>query len=124
MTLHVILKIHGLFVQDINVKLKNGQIRLDGEVVTDSSIDIGDVVVGDPNPRFKNPFKFQDFGDFIFNLVKDKENRDFLVGVKDAGLDIDSVGTMSNGHKVVSEFRKVHILRISRREAIVLTKKI
>jgi hypothetical protein len=114
----ILLK-YGLFSQDIRIRMKNGQIKLDGEPITDSHMEL--------NIEFdeedKN-FKFLDLSDFLFGiLVKGGLGRELLLGTWAAGVDLDSLSQTNLQNHLVDVFKKIHIVRISAWKAIVLIKK-
>ena len=117
-TIQKILLKHGLFSQDIRIKIKNGQIKLNGEVVTDSNMELDIEFDEDKN------FKFQEFGDFLFHIIRKGElGRVLLLATVEAGIDLESLGETDIQNRLVDVFRKIHILRISKRESIILIKK-
>ena len=119
-TIQKILLKHGLFSQDIRVRINNGQMKLDGEPITDSRMEL-DIEFDEEDKNFK----FQQLADFLFDiLVKGGLGRELLLGSWEAGIDIDTLsGTNIENKLVTNVFRKVHILRISAWKAIILIKK-
>lgn len=118
-TIQKILLKHGIFSQDIRIRIKNGQIKLDGEPITDSHMEL-DIEFDEEDKNFK----FQEFPDFIFNiLVKGGLGRELLLGTWSAGVDLDSLSQTNINNNLVDVFKKVHIVRISAGKAIVLIKK-
>ena len=118
-TIQKILLKHGMFSQDIRTKVKNGQIRLDGETIKDSNIEL-DIVFNESDKGFK----FQDFGDFVFQIImKDGLAKNLLLTTWEAGVDLENLAGSNIQNKLVDVFKKVHILRISKREALILIKK-
>ncbi len=120
MILHKILLVHGIFSQDIKNKVKNGQLKLDGETVTDSNIDL-DIFFDKDDKNFK----FMDLGDFVFHLImSSKECRNQLFLLKDLGISLEEISNCGLSGMVVEQFKKVHVLKISKRESIILIKNI
>lgn len=114
----ILLK-HGIFSQDIRIRIKNGQIKLDGEPITDSRMEL-DIEFDEEDKNFK----FQEFPDFLFNiLIKGGLGRELLLGTWTAGVDLDSLSQTNINNNLVDVFRKIHIVRISSGKAIVLIKK-
>lgn len=118
-TVQKILLKHGLFSQDIKVKIKNGQLKLDGEPIINSHMEL-DVIVDEEDKNFK----FQEFGDFLFHIIMEGGlGRKLLLSTWESGIDIESLSETDIQNSLVDIFKKVHILRISKREAIILIKK-
>lgn len=114
----ILLK-HGLFSQDIRIRIKNGQIKLDGERILDSHMEL-DIEFDEENKNFK----FEEFSDFIFNiLVKGGLGRELILGTWKAGIDLDSLSGTNIDNHLVDVFKKIHIIRMSAWKAIVLIKK-
>ena len=119
-TIQKILLKHGLFSQDIRIKIKNEQIKLNGEVVTDSNMKL-DIEFDE----FDRDFSFQGLGDFLFNIIrKGGLGRRLLIASWEAGIEIDSLGKTGIENNLVEVFRLIYILRVSRREAIILIRKL
>ena len=115
----ILLK-HGVFSKDIKVKIKNEQLKLNGETITDSHMEL-DIEYDEDN----KDFKFQELGDFLFTiLIKGGRCRKLLLASWEAGIDIDSLSETNIDNNLIDVLKKVYILRISKREAIVLIKKL
>jgi hypothetical protein len=120
MKLHKILLVHGIFSQDIKNKVKCGQLKLDGEIVTDSNIDL-DIFYDEEDEKFN----FMDLGDFVFYLIRSsKECRNQLFLLKDLNINLDEISNCGLSGKIIEEFKKVHVLKVSKRESIILIKNV
>jgi hypothetical protein len=126
MVIHEILKEHGIFSNDIKVKIKNGQIKLNGEVVTDPLMDLDiEFVKKEDRPTKETP-AFEDAGNFLFRAIsKDKECFDLCtaMGVDGLGIHPEFWPDLNFTNKLVEKFRKVYVLKISKKEWIILQKK-
>ena len=122
MTIHEILKIQGLFSQDIKVKIKNGQIKLNGEDVTDSSLDL-DLEFSEEDLKLieKNKFKFEEAGNFLFKAIKDPECRALISGME--GIHPEVWPDLNFTNKLVEKFKNVFVLKLSKKEWIILKRK-
>lgn len=123
MTIHEILKIQGLFSQDIKAKIKNGQIKLNGENITDGSLDL-DLEFSQEELKLieEDKFKFEDAGNFIFKIInKDPECRSLLSGME--GIHSEVWPDLNFTNKLVEKFKKVFVLKLSKKEWIILKRK-
>jgi hypothetical protein len=124
MTVHEILKIQGLFSQDIKAKIKNGQIKLNGENVRDGSLDLDLEFTSEELKLIEeNKFKFEDAGNFLFKIInKDPECHSLLLGME--GIHPEVWPDLNFTNKLVEKFKKVFVLKLSKKEWIILKKKI
>jgi hypothetical protein len=123
MTIHEILKIQGLFSQDIKAKIKNGQIKLNGEDVIDGSLDL-DLKFSKEELKLieENKFKFEDAGNFLFKIInKDPECSALCTGME--GIHPEVWHELNFTNKLVKKFKKVFVLKLSKKEWIILKKK-
>jgi hypothetical protein len=121
MTIHEILKIQGLFSQDIKAKIKNGQIKLNGEDVTDGSLDLNlEFSEEDLKLIKENKFKFEDAGNFLFKAIKDPECFEICKGME--GIHPEVWPDLNFTNKLVEKFKKVYVLKLSKKEWIILKK--
>jgi hypothetical protein len=118
-TIQKILLKHGVFSQDIRIKIKNKQLKLNGELITNPNMEL-DIEFDEDS----KDFKFQDFGNFIFDiLMKGERVRDLLHDTWSVVDDIETLAQTNLDNNLVKVFRKVFILRIAKREAIILIRK-
>ncbi len=100
-----ILKNYGLFSTDIKNRMKNGQILLNGEYIK-NDIDINvdkNIVIA---------------GNFVFNLLK--YNPEFYTVLKIVGF--ENLFECNIQHKIMESINKYHLLKISKKELILLKK--
>lgn len=123
MTIHEILKIQGLFSQDIKTKIKNGQIKLNGEDVTDGSLDL-DLEFSEEDFKLikENKFKFEDAGNFLWKIRHKHPELDvFFSGM--LGIHPEVWPDLNFTNKLVEKFKKVYVLKLSKKEWIILKRK-
>ena len=122
MTIHEILKIQGLFSQDIKTKIKNGQIKLNGEDVLDGSLNL-DLEFNEEELKLieERKFKFEDAGNFLFKCIKDPECFEICKAME--GIHPEVWPELNFTNKLVEKFQKVFVLKLSKKEWIILKRK-
>jgi len=110
-----------IFSRDIKQRFKNGQIKIDGEIIKED-IDIPVMNMNDPHQvfGFGQDNGFINAGNFIFDLIKTDENfkhQLMIFGfedIKNSNIKNDLIEIMDN----------FTIIRISKKDVFVIKKKI
>ena len=114
-TIHDILKKQGLFVNDIKLKIKNGQIKLNGEVITNGALEL--------NIEWDETTKFENLGDFVFKIIQmSPKHSEIINGMWAAGIEVDVMGEVNFTNDIVNLFKKVYVIRTSKREVFIIKK--
>jgi hypothetical protein len=113
MKISEILKLHGLFANDIRQRFNNKQIKLNGEATLNVDLDV-DVKMDDGG----DVEGIISAGDFIYNLISDKPS--FILPLQI--FDFETLSDSNINSELVTIFQKIHILRFSKKDIIVLTK--
>jgi len=109
-----ILKEKGMFSKDIRIRLKNGQLRLNNEVIKEDV----EVTTMELSEDVKIDDIIQDAGDFLFfNIVKDPI---WLLRCKIFGF--ESLFNLEIENELTDFFSMFNLLRISKRELIIIKK--
>lgn len=100
-----ILKARGMFSNDIKSRFKNKQMSLDGEVIDqDIEINVQDELI--------------DAGDFIFDHIANDKNKIALCNI----IGFENLFACNIESEFINFLKTFHVLRISKREVIVLKK--
>jgi len=127
MNISEILKARGMFSKDIRIRLKNGQLQLNGEVIReDVEITSFQIVEEDDKKTFfdkdDNEVNFdsfvQDAGDFLFLVVVSNPiwvNRCHIFG-------FENLFNCNINNELTYLFSGFNLLKISKREFLVIKK--
>lgn len=108
MKLSELLKANGMFSQDIKIRIKNKQMALDGEPITED-IDL--------NVDSSNTI---DAGDFIFENIANNKQRIQLTNL----VGFENLSTCNIENDLTRLMKQFHVLRISKRDLMVLRKQL
>ncbi len=106
MKLSEFLKAQGMFSQDIKIRIKNKQMALDGESITED-IDL--------NIDSLNTI---DAGDFIFENIAGNKQRIQLTNI----VGFENLSTCNIENDLTRLMKLFHVLRISKRDLMVIKK--
>lgn len=113
-----ILKQKGLFANDIRIRFKNNQIKLNGEPTQDVDLDVeliekivDDIVIKEPT--------IIDAGDFIFSLLK--KNPMFVLQLK--MFDFETLSESNVNCELKNILNNFFIIRFSKKDIIVVKKR-
>ncbi len=116
MRIFEILKLVGMFSNDIKARFKNKQIFLDGEIVTEQmEVDF------ELEPEEKNiPIDKQimDAGDFVFFNISKDQNKIALTKL----IGFENLGTCNLENELTNLMKQHHVIKVSKRELFVIKK--
>jgi hypothetical protein len=115
MKISEILKLHGLFANDIRQRFNNKQIKLNGEPSVNVDLDV-ELKIND-NGDIDGIITA---GDFIFNLISDNP----LIIPQLKIFDFETLSESNINNKLTKVLKNYFILRFSKRDVIILTKTI
>lgn len=111
MKISEILKLRGIFANEIRQRFNNGQIKLNGESTENVELNVkfdddGEIIV-------------HEIGEFIFNLIKDNN----LFGLQLRFFDFETIINSNLDNELKNVFSKFFIIRFSKKDIILVEKK-
>jgi len=111
MKLSEILKQKGMFSQDIKIRLKNKQMSLDGEVLTED-------IEMDVKVNEQGNITMIDSGEFIFDNIAGNNHRAALTEI----VGFENLSSCNITNEFTSFMKGFHILRVSKKEVMIIEK--
>lgn len=113
-----LLKRKGLFANDIRQRFKNGQIKLNGELIQDIDLDVELVEKIVDEKVSKEPIII-DAGDFIFSLLKMNK----IFGTQLKMFDFETLSESNVNCELKDILSDFFIIRFSKKDIIVVKKR-